>query len=189
MKFKPASIPGVLMVEPDVFRDKRGFFFESYHKEKYKKGGIDVEFVQDNHSKSARGTLRGLHGQTSYPQAKLVRVLQGEIFDVAVDVRNDSPTFKRWVGERLSASNQKQLFIPAGFAHGFCVLSETADVEYKCSDFYHPEDEFSLLWNDPDIGIEWPVSNPVLSKKDASAKTLAEMYRRVEGSRKADGST
>lgn len=171
----PTAIPEVLLIEPRVFRDDRGFFLETWHERKYREGGLDARFVQDNHSRSVRGTLRGLHSQRRKPQGKLVRCVEGELFDVAVDVRRGSPTFKRWVGEVLSAENFKQLWIPEGFAHGFCVLSDHAQMEYKCTDFYAPDDELSLIWDDPEIGIEWPVAAPRLSEKDAAAPRISEV--------------
>lgn len=179
MKFQETALEGVILVEPRVFRDERGFFLETYHAERYKKGGIEADFVQDNHSKSSRGILRGLHSQRLHPQGKLVRAVEGRIWDVAVDVRVGSPTFKRWVGYELSADNFLQLYVPPGFAHGFCVLSDTAQVEYKCTDFYHPEDELSIAWDDPDLAIDWPVSEPALSKKDQAAPRLAEVLDRL----------
>ncbi len=175
MKFLQTELEGVLVVEPDVHRDDRGFFLESYHVGKYAEGGIDAVFVQDNHSKSARGTLRGLHAQWRRPQGKLVRVLDGEVFDVAVDMRRGSPTFGRWVGVTLNTENHRQIWVPPGFLHGFCVVSETAEVEYKCTDLYDPGGELGVLWNDPDIGIEWPVDSPVLSTKDKAAPRLREV--------------
>ncbi len=175
MRFEPTALPGVIVVEPDVHRDDRGFLFEVYHARKYRGGGIDVTFVQDIQSRSARNTVRGLHGQRQQPQGKLVRAVEGEIFDVAVDARRGSPTFGRWAAVLLSGENFKQLYIPAGFLHGFCVLSERADVEYKCTDFYERDDEIAVRWNDPVIGIEWPVGDPLVSPKDASAPTLAEI--------------
>ena len=179
MKFLATKLPGVIVVEPVVHRDARGFFLESFHEEKFRAGGIDARFVQDNHSASTRGTLRGLHAQWRKPQGKLVRVLSGEIFDVAVDARRGSPTFGQWVGEVLSAENVRQLWVPAGFVHGFCVLSERAEVEYKCTDFYDPGGELSVIWNDPDIGIEWPVKEPVLSAKDAAAPRLRDVGEKL----------
>lgn len=175
MKFFPTAIPEVILVEPAVFRDDRGFFLETYHQGKFVDGGLPGSFVQDNHSFSIRGTLRGLHAQLRKPQGKLVRAIEGEIFDVAVDIRPDSPTFGRWVGEVLSGENLRQLYVPPGFAHGFCVLSETAHVGYKCTELYDREDEIGVAWNDPGIAVAWPVENPLLSPKDASAPTLAEI--------------
>lgn len=175
MKFLPTKLPGVVLVEPDVHRDGRGFFLESYHEGRYREGGIAERFVQDNHSLSARGTLRGLHAQRSRPQGKLVRVTQGEVFDVAVDVRAGSPTFGRWDGTVLSAGNFRQLYVPPGFVHGFCVLSETAEVEYKVTEPYDGKDEYVVLWSDPAIGVAWPVAQPLLSPRDRAGKTLAEL--------------
>ncbi len=174
MNFIETGLPGVILIEPRVFRDDRGFFLESYHEQKFLASGVETRFVQDNHSGSILGTLRGLHLQRTKAQGKLIRVIKGEVFDVAVDVRLGSPTFRRWVGVTLSAENFRQLYIPPGFAHGFCVTSEIAEVEYKCTDFYAPEDELTLAWNDPEIGIAWPTSEPLLSVKDRAAKTLAE---------------
>lgn len=159
-------LEGLLIVEPKVFHDNRGYFYESYQQEKYSETGIDVNFVQDNQSRSVKNTLRGLHYQVNPGQAKLVRVLAGEIFDVAVDIRHESPTFGQWVGEVLSAENKRQLYIPVGFAHGFCVLSDIAEMHYKCSEYYSPKDERGILWNDETLGIEWPVINPILSERD-----------------------
>ena len=175
MKFHTTRLPGVILVEPDVHGDGRGFFLETYHQEKYAEGGIAAAFVQDNHSKSKRGTLRGLHAQRMRPQGKLVRAVEGEIFDVAVDIRRGSPTFGQWVGEVLSAQNFRQLYVPPGFVHGFCVLSDSAQVEYKCTDLYAPRDELSVIWDDPEIGIEWPIDQPLLSAKDQAAPRLHEI--------------
>jgi dTDP-4-dehydrorhamnose 3,5-epimerase len=172
----PTSIPGVLLIEPMVFQDERGFFLESYQKKKFQEAGIDIDFVQDNHSKSCRGTLRGLHYQIRQPQGKLVRVVAGEIFDVVVDLRRPSPTFSQWTGDYLSADNKRMLWVPPGFAHGFYVTSQVAEVLYKASDYYAPEWERCILWNDPAIGIQWPTQGelPVLSVKDAMGKLLAD---------------
>ena len=175
MKFVPAAIPGVIIVEPDVFEDQRGFFLETYHVEKYRAGGISDVFVQDNQSRSAGGTVRGLHLQLGRPQGKLIRVIEGEIFDVAVDVRRGSPTFGKWVGVALSASNFKQCYIPRGFAHGFAVVSDVAQVEYKCTDIYDARSEIGIAWDDPALGIAWPVSNPVLSDRDKQHPRLADI--------------
>lgn len=175
MRFLPTELPEVIAVEPDVHRDSRGFFLETYHARKYAEGGISVRFVQDNHSRSIGGTVRGLHAQRLRPQGKLVRVIAGEIFDVAVDVRRSSSTFGRWVGIRLSAENFRQIYVPPGFAHGFCVISDTAEVEYKCTDFYDSEDELTVLWSDPQIAIPWPIRSPLVSEKDRSGKRLAEV--------------
>ncbi|MGA1796231.1 MAG: dTDP-4-dehydrorhamnose 3,5-epimerase [bacterium] len=172
MKFTPTEIPGVVVVEPEVFEDARGLFMETFHRKKYASGGIDRAFVQDNYSLSVQGTLRGLHYQFPRPQAKLVYVLSGEIYDVAVDIRRDSPTFRQWVGITLSAENRRQFFVPEGFAHGFCVVSETARVLYKCTDFYHPEYDRGILWSDPSLAIRWPIREPLLSAKDAGLPML-----------------
>jgi dTDP-4-dehydrorhamnose 3,5-epimerase len=171
----PTELPGVILIEPDVHKDPRGFFLETYHQRKYEAGGIPGPFVQDNHSHSVRGTLRGLHAQRRRPQAKLVRAVEGEMFDVAVDIRRGSPSFGKWVGFTLSGDNFRQLYIPPGFAHGFCVLSEKVHVEYKCTDFYDAGDELAIAWNDPAIGIAWPIAEPRVSAKDAQAPRLAEV--------------
>lgn len=176
MTVTDAPLPGLKIIEPAVFRDQRGFFLETYHQRRYCDAGIDTVFVQDNYSRSGRGTIRGLHIQVTSPQAKLVRVVHGVIFDVAVDVRRGSPTFGRWFGETLSADNFKQLYIPGGFAHGFAVVSNYAEIEYKCSAFYDPADEISIRWDDPAIGVEWPVTSPILSPRDAAAKPLSEVH-------------
>lgn len=162
------KLPGLLLIKPDVFQDERGFFFESYNYRRYAAHGIDSQFVQDNHSRSIKNTLRGLHYQVNPGQAKLVRVIVGEVFDVAVDIRQGSPTYGQWHGQILSSENKLQLFIPVGFAHGFCVLSEIAEFEYKCSSYYSPADERGIIWNDPEIAIEWPCSKPILSAKDSN---------------------
>ena len=172
MRVVPSVLPGVLVIEPDVRQDGRGFFIETYQAERYREHGIAGTFVQDNHSRSIGGTLRGLHLQLRRPQGKLIRVIEGEIFDVAVDVRRGSPAFGRWVGVRLSAANFKQCFIPPGFAHGFCVLSTIAQVEYKCTDLYDPSSELGIAWDDPAIGIAWPISEPLLSQRDSRHPTL-----------------
>jgi len=179
MRFLPTGLPGVLLVEPDVFRDARGYFLETFHERKYREAGIPYSFVQDNQSRSARGTLRGMHAQLKKPQGKLVRVLQGEIFDVAVDIRPRSPTFGKWIGSNLTAENFRQMFVPPGFAHGFCVLSDFAEVEYKCTDFYDRSDEIGFRWNDPAVAIAWPTDRPLLSDKDAALPTLAELRPRL----------
>ncbi|MFL5311208.1 MAG: dTDP-4-dehydrorhamnose 3,5-epimerase [Myxococcales bacterium] len=179
MRILNTDLPGVLLVEPDVFRDGRGYFLETFHERKYREAGIPHSFVQDNQSRSIRGTLRGLHAQLRKQQGKLVRALQGEIFDVAVDIRPGSPTFGKWTGTKLSGDDFRQLFIPPGFAHGFCVLSETAEVAYKCTDFYDRADEIGLRWNDPAVGIAWPIRDPLLSQKDAELPTLAELRSRL----------
>lgn len=175
MNVKELEIPGIFLVEPKVFVDERGFFVETYHAERYAEFGISSRFVQDNHSKSQRGTLRGLHYQLGQPQGKLVWVTQGEVFDVAVDIRKGSPYFGQWVGVTLSAQNRRQLYIPEGFAHGFCVTSETAEFQYKCTDYYAPDEERGVAWNDPEINIDWPVEEPILSEKDQGYTKLSEM--------------
>ena len=174
MKISQTELPGVLVIEPRLFTDERGFFLENYQAERYGANGIGTQFVQDNLSRSIRGTLRGLHFQEPNGQGKLVQVTRGEVFDVAVDIRRGSPTFGKWVGVTLDGDSQKQMWIPPGFAHGFCVMSETADFLYKCTTPYAPACERSLRWNDPQLGIRWPVAEPLLSKKDAEAPPLAE---------------
>jgi len=176
MKITPASIEGLLILEPRVFVDSRGYFMETYHRERYDAAGVDRHFVQDNLSFSVQSTLRGLHFQAQRPQAKLIQVISGEIFDVAVDLRAGSRTFGSWVGVTLSDSNRRQLFIPEGFAHGFCVVSATAHFLYKCSEYYFPEDEEGVLWSDPDIGIEWPIDNPIISEKDRRLPLLSDLF-------------
>ncbi|MDZ4185466.1 MAG: dTDP-4-dehydrorhamnose 3,5-epimerase [Desulfuromonadales bacterium] len=168
------AIPDVLILEPKVFGDSRGFFFESFNEKVFREAtGVTAHFVQDNHSRSARGVLRGLHYQIEQPQGKLVRCTQGEIFDVAVDIRRDSPTFGQWVGEILSEENKRQMWIPPGLAHGFLVLSDSADFLYKTTEYYAPQHERAILWNDPDLGIEWPlIAPPLLSEKDRVAERL-----------------
>lgn len=175
MNITETSLPGVLLVEPDVFGDSRGFFEETWHARKYAEQGLDASFVQDNHSRSGKGVLRGLHYQLEHPQGKLVRVVSGTVFDVAVDIRRGSPNFGRWVGVELSGENHRQLYVPPGFAHGFCVMSDTADFLYKCTDFYAPEYEYGILWNDSDIGIEWPGSDFHISDKDLNNVALGEL--------------
>jgi dTDP-4-dehydrorhamnose 3,5-epimerase len=175
MNIISTSIDGVLIIEPDVFKDNRGFFMETYQQARYLKSGIKQAFVQDNLSFSVQGTLRGLHYQVKHPQAKLVQVLTGEIFDVAVDIRSGSPTFGKWTGAYLSDQNKRQLFIPEGFAHGFCVISKDAHFLYKCSDFYAPEDEYGINWADSDIGIDWPVRKPIISEKDRQNPELYDL--------------
>jgi dTDP-4-dehydrorhamnose 3,5-epimerase len=176
VKLIETEIPGVLIVEPKVFGDERGFFMETYRRDRYEEQGIPGTLVQDNLSYSRRGVLRGLHLQCPYAQGKLVQVFRGEVFDVAVDIRRGSPTFGRWVGIRLSGENKRQLWVPPGFAHGFCVTGSDALFGYKCSDFYHPETEFSVRWDDPHIGIEWPLDGaPELSPKDVGAPLLRDI--------------
>ena len=176
MRFVPTDVlPDVIVIEPDVHLDERGFFLETYHAEKYHAGGIDEPFVQDNHSQSVAGTLRGLHLQLHRPQGKLVRVIEGEIVDVAVDVRRGSPTFGRWVGVTISADNFRQCYVPAGFAHGFFVVSAIAQVEYKCTDLYDPASEIGIAWNDPTLAIGWPAEQPLLSTRDSRNPALAQL--------------
>ncbi len=174
MNIIKTSLEGVFIIEPAIFKDKRGFFMETYHDKKYRQNNIDRTFVQDNLSYSVQGTLRGLHFQIRHPQAKLVQVITGEIFDVVVDIRQGSPTFGKWTGVSLSDQNNRQLFVPEGFAHGFCVISKSTHFIYKCSDFYAPDDEGGILWSDPGIGIEWPVNNPIISDKDRKYPCLSE---------------
>jgi dTDP-4-dehydrorhamnose 3,5-epimerase len=175
----PTDIPGVLVLEPVVHRDARGFFLETYHAARFAEAGIPGPFVQDNHSRSARGVLRGLHAQRTKPQGKLVRAVLGEIWDVAVDVRPGSATFGRWTAVKLDADSCRQLWIPAGFLHGFCVMSEWAEIEYKCTALYDRDDEIGVVWNDPQIGIAWPIADPSLSAKDAALPTLAAVASRL----------
>ena len=179
MRVTPTALPDVLLIEPDVHRDARGFFLESFHAGKYETLGIRGPFVQDNHSASVRGTLRGLHMQIAEPQAKLVRAVAGEILDVAVDLRRGSPHFRRWVAVRLSAENFLHCFVPAGFAHGFCVLSDHAQVEYKCTSFYNPAGEIGIAWNDRELAIEWPIAEPRLSPGDAALPPLAAVLNHL----------
>ena len=175
VSFSKETLPGVIVIEPVVYRDNRGFFLETFHKGEYSEGGVDDVFVQDNHSFSTKSTLRGLHYQLKTPQAKLIYAVTGEIYDVVVDIRRGSPHFGKWMGVILSDENRKQIYVPKGFAHGFCVLSETADVIYKCSDFYSPRDEYGVIWSDPSIGIDWPVENPLLSEKDGKNPELNQI--------------
>jgi len=179
VRVEPYALPDVLIIDPDVHVDGRGFFVETYHADRYRRHGIAGPFVQDNHSRSPARTLRGLHLQLQHPQGKLIRVIEGEIFDVAVDVRRGSPTFGRWVGVSLSAENFKQCYVPQGFAHGFCVLSEIAQVEYKCTDVYDPASEIGIMWNDPAVGIAWPVDQPILSPRDGRHPALADLTDRL----------
>ena len=177
MKVSETSLPGVLLIEPRVFADPRGMFWETYQAKRYADAGMAAAFVQDNGSRSARGTLRGLHYQLRHTQAKLVWVTRGEVFDVVVDIRRGSPHFGRWFGTTLAGDQPRQLYTPPGFAHGFCVLSEFADFAYKCSDYYTPDDEYGIIWNDPDLGIPWPVAEPLLSAKDRGYPTLKAASR------------
>lgn len=177
MKFIPSKIPEVILLEPTVYGDHRGFFMETWQRQTFAENGIDYDFVQDNHSKSSHGILRGLHYQIQQPQGKLVRVVEGAVFDVAVDMRQSSPTFGQWVGYELSADNHRMLWVPPGFAHGFYVMSETAEFVYKCTDYYAPEYERSVLWNDADLAINWHLvdeEQPILSEKDAVAPSFKE---------------
>jgi len=177
MQVRPTAIPDVVVVEPQVFGDARGFFFESFNQRRFEAAiGRPVAFVQDNHSRSGRNVLRGLHYQLPHPQGKLVRVVLGEVFDVAVDLRRGSPTFRRWVGEVLSAENKRQMWVPEGFAHGFLVLSEAAEFLYKTTDYYHPESDHCIRWDDPDLAIAWPLAGatPVVAAKDAAGGRLAD---------------
>lgn len=178
MKVTKTKLPGVLIIEPRVFGDERGFFMETFQQERYQEIGIDLPFVQDNHSRSSRGVLRGLHYQKSHPQGKLVSCSRGAVFDVAVDINPESPTFTQYVGVELNDENHAQLWIPPGYAHGFCVLSDIADFQYKCTDFYHPEDEGGVAWNDPEIGIEWPDmgGEPLLSEKDKKNLMIKSLF-------------
>ena len=175
MKILETTLPELMLIEPKVFGDARGFFLETFQAERYAASNIPRNFVQDNLSRSSKGVLRGLHYQLKYPQEKLVTVVRGEVFDVALDIRINSPTFGQWYGTILSDTNHRQIYVPPGFAHGFCVLSEEVDFIYKCTDYYHPEDERGILWNDTEIGIQWPVQNPLLSAKDMINKTLKQL--------------
>ena len=178
MKVTSTELPGVLLIAPDLYGDERGFFVETFQVQRYlAAAGIEPSFVQDNHSRSRRGVLRGLHFQRARPQGKLVRVARGEVFDVAADIEPKSPTFGRWVGAVLSDGNHHQHWIPPGYAHGFLVLSEVADFEYKCTDYYDPKSEAGVVWNDPDLRIAWPIADPTLSAKDLRLPTLAELRR------------
>lgn len=175
MEVVPQELPEVLLIKPKVFGDERGYFQETFHEQRYAEAGMRLRFVQDNVSRSRHGTLRGLHLQEPHGQGKLVSVLEGEVFDVAVDVRVGSPRFGQWVGARLSAANHHQLYVPPGFAHGFCVTSESALFVYKCTDLYHPEHEIGVAWNDPKLAIPWPVEAPLISEKDLKNPALAEL--------------
>lgn len=178
MEVTKTKLAGVVIIKPKVFGDERGFFVESYNYQRYQQeAGITLPFVQDNRSHSQKGVLRGLHFQKTHPQGKLVSVTQGSVYDVAVDIDPKSATFGQYVAVELTAENHLQLYVPPGYAHGFCVLSDTADFTYKCTDYYHPEDEGGLAWDCPDIAIEWPISNPQLSSKDQQNMTLAQMFK------------
>jgi dTDP-4-dehydrorhamnose 3,5-epimerase len=179
MKVIETHLEGVLIIEPDVFGDHRGFFLESYQKKRYQQAGINFDFVQDNHSRSSHGVLRGLHFQIKKPQGKLVSCTRGVVFDVAVDINPKSPTCGQYIGIELSEENHKQLWIPPGFAHGFCVISDFADFHYKCTDYYDPDDEGGLIWNDPDIAIDWPIIQPKLSPKDLINKSFKALMKEV----------
>ncbi|MEO8359453.1 MAG: dTDP-4-dehydrorhamnose 3,5-epimerase [Vicinamibacteria bacterium] len=179
MKVTETDLPGVVIIEPRVFQDPRGFFLETFSASRYEASGIPGPFVQDNHSRSLKGTVRGLHLQVSKPQGKLMRAVSGSMLDVAVDVRVGSPNFGKWTSALLSGENFKQLYVPPGFAHGFAVLSDVVDVEYKCTGYYDPGDELTVLWNDPGIGVEWPVSDPILSARDSKALPLSELMDRL----------
>jgi len=174
MNIKPTEHPDVLLIEPDVFNDPRGFFMETFHAEKFAQGGLPTEFLQDNHSRSVRGVLRGLHYQLQHPQGKLMRVVTGEVYDVAVDIRKGSPRFGQWIGVVLSEANQRQLYVPPGFAHGFCTLSEQADFLYKCTDLYAPGDEYGIAWDDPALAIDWPQLDYLFSDKDHHYPVLSK---------------
>jgi len=174
MNFVPTDLSGVIVVEPELFPDERGFFLETFRSDKYARGGINADFLQDNQSRSTRNTIRGLHAQRQHPQGKLVRAVTGSVFDVVVDIRRGSPNYLKWIAVELSADNFRQIYVPPGFAHGICITSEFADIEYKCTDYYDPADELRIAWNDPSIGIRWPVKNPILSEKDRQARTIAD---------------
>lgn len=178
MQVSSTLLPGVLLIEPRVFGDSRGFFLETYQEDRYRDAGIPLRFVQDNQSRSKRGVLRGLHLQRKHPQGKLVRAASGRVWDVAVDVDSRSPTFRKWVGVELSDENHRQLYVPPGYAHGFVVLSETADFAYKTTDYYHPEDEVGIRWNDPDLAIAWPIDAPIVSDRDSKNPPLNEYLRK-----------
>lgn len=175
MKVTEVKLPGVLIIEPDVFGDSRGFFKETFQTHHYKTLGIGLDFVQDNHSRSQKGVLRGLHFQVNNPQGKLVTCSRGAVYDVAVDVNPDSLTFGEYAGVELTEDNHRQFWVPPGYAHGFCVLSDSADFQYKCTDFYDPDDESGILWNDPDVAISWPIKEPLLSKKDSCLPSLSDL--------------
>ena len=178
MKIIETALPGVLILEPRVFGDSRGFFLETYQADRYREVGINLSFVQDNHSRSQRGVLRGLHFQRNRPQGKLVRVSRGTVFDVTVDIIPHSPTFGKFVAVELSDETHRQVWIPPGYAHGFCVLTDVADFEYKCTDYYDPKDEGGIIWNDRDIGIDWPIADPILSEKDTHLPLLKDLKQK-----------
>ena len=179
MNVQQTELPGVLIIDPAIHRDPRGFFLETYQQRRYEEAGVRGPFVQDNCSHSVRGTIRGLHAQRRSAQGKLIRAIAGEIYDVAVDIRRGSPTFKRWTAVTLSGQTQRQVYVPPGFAHGFCVVSETATVEYKCTQLYDPSDEMTVRWDDPELAIPWPAKTPLLSAKDQAAPTLRELADRL----------
>jgi dTDP-4-dehydrorhamnose 3,5-epimerase len=179
MRFSPTKIPDVILIEVPRFDDYRGVFMETYHAKKFSDAGITANFIQENHATSKKHILRGMHYQLKFPQGKLVRCIQGEILDISVDIRKSSSTFGQWVGEILSAENAKQFYVAPGFAHGYVVRSEHAEVEYKCTEFYHPEDEYGILWNDPEIAIEWEIENPILSEKDIKQPLLKEIKEKL----------
>ncbi len=176
MEIIKTLIPEVIVLVPPVFSDSRGYFLETYQQQKYASAGIPKPFVQDNQSYSTKNVLRGLHFQLRHPQGKLVRVIHGSVFDVAIDMRKNSPTFGKWHGEILSAENKRQMYVPENFAHGFCVLSDSAEFVYKCTDFYVPGDEVGLIWNDPQVGVKWPIEQPILSEKDAVLPSFADVF-------------
>ena len=178
MVIQKTKIPGMVIIDLDVFRDSRGSFLESYQKERYKEQGLDIKFVQDNHSHSTKNVLRGMHYQITQPQGHLVYVVRGDIFDVGVDLRIGSPTFGQWLGFRLSESRPQQLFLPEGVAHGFCTLSDKADILYKCTDYFDPYDEGGLLWNDPDLGIDWPIDQPIIHNRDSNFPVLKDISKK-----------
>ena len=176
MKVTESGIKGVFIIEPDVYEDDRGFFMETFHRERYRKLlGINLDFVQDNISRSSKNVLRGMHFQKNYPQGKIVSASRGEILDVVVDLRKDSPTYGTWESFRLSEKNKLQVWIPPGFAHGFLVMSDSADIDYKCTEYYHPEDELCLMWNDPEVAIDWTINDPILSEKDKKGLSLKDL--------------
>ena len=176
MKVTESRIKGVYTIEPDVYIDDRGFFMETFHRERYRKLlGINLDFVQDNISRSSKNVLRGMHFQRNYPQGKIIKVSRGEILDVIVDLRKDSPTYGTWESFKLSEQNKLQVWIPPGFAHGFLVMSDSADFEYKCTEYYHPEDEHCLMWDDPEVAIDWPINDPILSEKDKQGLCLKDL--------------
>ena len=176
MKVTESGIKGVFIIEPDVYEDDRGFFMETFHIERYRKLlGINLDFVQDNISRSSKNVLRGMHFQKNYPQGKIVKASRGEILDVVVDLRKDSPTYGTWESFRLSEKNKLQVWIPPGFAHGFLVMSDSADIDYKCTEYYHPEDELCLMWNDPEVAIDWTINDPILTEKDKKGLSLKDL--------------